>query len=91
MFKLFLSTCLIHSIIKKLEPSFSNTKRPWNNFEFLKSFISDNSQSIYFMNCTIFLTLNCIFFPANEEATLITKQPIIFQGLFKVTNQIAEK
>ena len=37
-----------------------------------------------------FLNLNCIFFPANE-ATLITKQPIRFQGLFKVTNQIAEK
>ena len=43
------------------------------------------------MNCTIFLTWNCIFFPANEEATLITKQPIRFQGLFKVTNQIAGK
>ena len=37
-----------------------------------------------------FLNLNCIFFPAHE-ATLITKQPIRFQGLFKVTNQIAEK
>ena len=34
--------------------------------------------------------LNRIFFPANE-ATLTTKQPIKFQGLFKVTNQIAGK
>ena len=38
-----------------------------------------------------FFALNCIFFPANEEATLKTKQPIRFQGLFKVTNQIAGK
>ena len=55
MFNLFLSTCLIHSIIKKLEPSFSNTKRPWNNFEFLKSFISDNSQSIITLELHIHL------------------------------------
>ena len=32
--------------------------------------------------------LNRIFFPAKEEATLKTKQPTRFQGLFKVTNQI---
>ena len=38
-----------------------------------------------------FFALNWIFFPANEEATLNTKQPIRFQGLFKVTNQIAVK
>ena len=38
-----------------------------------------------------FFALNCIFFPANEEATLKTKQPIRFQGLFKVTDQIAGK
>ena len=38
-----------------------------------------------------FFALNCIFFPANEEATLKTKQPIRLQGLFKVTNQIAGK
>ena len=38
-----------------------------------------------------FSALNCIFSPANEEATLKTKQPIRFQGLFKVTNQIAGK
>ena len=38
-----------------------------------------------------FFALNCIFFPANEEATLKTKQPIRLQGLFKVTNQIARK
>ena len=38
-----------------------------------------------------FFALNCIFFPANEEATLTTKKPIRFQGLFKVTNQIAGK
>ena len=43
-----------------------------------------------FMNRTIF-ALNHIFFPANEQATLKTKQPIRFQGLFKVTNQIAGK
>ena len=30
-------------------------------------------------------------FRANEEATLKTKKPIKFQGLFKVTNQIAGK
>ena len=35
--------------------------------------------------------LNHIFFPANEQATLKTKQPIRFQGLFKVTNKIARK
>ena len=34
--------------------------------------------------------LNRIFFPANEEAKLKTKQPSRFQGLFKVTDQIAE-
>ena len=39
----------------------------------------------------LFFALNRIFSPANEEATLKTKQPIIFQGLFKVTNQIAVK
>ena len=33
--------------------------------------------------------LNCIFFPANKEATLKTKQPIRFQGLFEVIYQIA--
>ena len=38
-----------------------------------------------------FFALNRIFFPANEEATLKTKQPIRIQGLFKVTNQIAGK
>ena len=46
---------------------------------------------IGFTNHTIFFALNCIFFPANEEATLKTKQPITLQGLFKVTNQIAGK
>ena len=40
---------------------------------------------------TPLFALNCIFFPANEKATLKTKQPIRFQGLFKVTNQIAGK
>ena len=38
-----------------------------------------------------FFTLNRIFFPANEKVTLNTKQPIGFQGLFIVTNQIAVK
>ena len=38
-----------------------------------------------------FFALNRIFFPANEVATLKTKQPIRFQGLFKVTRQIAGK
>ena len=33
----------------------------------------------------------CIFFAANEEATLKTKQPSRFQSLFKITDQIAEK
>ena len=35
-----------------------------------------------------FFALNRIFFPAKEEATLKTKQPTRFQGLYKVTNQI---
>ena len=43
-----------------------------------------------FTNRTIF-ALNRIFFSANEEATLKTKQPIRFQGLFKVKNEIAGK
>ena len=38
-----------------------------------------------------FFALNGIFFPGNEEATLKTKRPIRSQGLFKVTDQIAEK
>ena len=38
-----------------------------------------------------FLALNRIFFAANEEATPKTKQPVRFQGLFKVTSQIAGK
>ena len=38
-----------------------------------------------------FFALNRIFFPANEEATLKMKQPIRYQGLFKLTNQIAGK
>ena len=38
-----------------------------------------------------FLALNRIFFAANEEATPKTKQPFRFQGLFKVTSQIAGK
>ena len=42
-----------------------------------------------FTNRTIF-ALNRIFFPANEEATLKTKQPIRFQGFFKVTDQLQE-
>ena len=37
-----------------------------------------------------FFALNRIFFPAHE-ATLKTKQPIRFQGFFKVINQIAIK
>ena len=45
--------------------------------------------SIYSRIATFF-ALNRIFFPANE-ATLKTKQPIRFQGFFKVTNQIARK
>ena len=40
---------------------------------------------------TPFFVLNHIFFPANEEATLKTKQPIRFQGLLKITNPIAGK
>ena len=38
-----------------------------------------------------FFALNHIFFPANGQASLKSKQPIRFQGLFKVTNQIAGK
>ena len=38
-----------------------------------------------------YFALNCIIFPANEEATLETKKPIRFQGLYKVTNLIAGK
>ena len=40
---------------------------------------------------TPFFVLNHIFFPANEEVTLKTKQPIRFQGLLKIINQIAGK
>ena len=43
-----------------------------------------------FTNRTFF-ALNHIIFLANEEATLKTKQPIRFQGLYKVTNLIAGK
>ena len=39
----------------------------------------------------VFFALNRIIFPANDEATLKTKQPIKFQSLFKVTNVIAGK
>ena len=46
--------------------------------------------AIYSWITPIFV-LNHIFFPANEEATLKTKQPIRFQGLLKITNQIAGK
>ena len=34
-----------------------------------------------------FFALKRIFFPANAQATLKTKQAIRFQGLFKVNNQ----
>ena len=44
-----------------------------------------------FTNRTIFCFKLRFIFPANEEATLKTKQPIRFQGLFKVTNVIAGK
>ena len=44
-----------------------------------------------YSSITQFFVLNHIFFPANEEATLKTKQPIRFQGLLKITNQIAGK
>ena len=44
-----------------------------------------------FERITPFFALIRIYFPANEEAALKTKQPIRFQGLFKVTNQIAGK
>ena len=51
----------------------------------------DSNWCDLFTNRTIFFALTRIFFPANEEATLETKQPIRFQGSFKVTNQIAGK
>ena len=38
-----------------------------------------------------FFALNRIFFPGNGETTLKTKRLIRFQGLFKVTDQIAGK
>ena len=43
-----------------------------------------------FTNRTIFCFKSHLF-PSHKEATLKTKQPIRFQGLFKVTNQIAGK
>ena len=43
-----------------------------------------------FTNRTIFCSKSHLFL-ANEKVTLKTKQPIRFQGLFKVTNQIAGK
>ena len=42
------------------------------------------------MNCTIFC-FKLHLSPANEEATIKIKQPIKFQALFKVPNQIAGK
>ena len=42
---------------------------------------------IYSWSTSIFC-LNHIFFPANEEATIKTKQPIRFQGLFKVNERV---
>ena len=53
--------------------------------------IGSNSEVQFIHKSHHFFALNCIFFPANEEATLKTKQPIRLQGLFKVTNQIAGK
>ena len=47
--------------------------------------------SAIYSRIALFFALNRIFFPANREATLKTKQPIRFQGLFKVTHQIAGK
>ena len=44
-----------------------------------------------YLQITPFFALNCIFFPANKEATLKTKQTTRFQGLFKLTDQIAGK
>ena len=38
-----------------------------------------------------FFALNRIFFLANAQATLKTKQAIRFQSLFKITNQISGK
>ena len=43
------------------------------------------------LRIALFFALNHILFPANKEATLNIKQWIRFPGLFKVTNQIAEK
>ena len=38
-----------------------------------------------------FFALNRIFCPANDKVTLKIKQPIRFQGLFKLINKIAGK
>ena len=50
--------------------------------------ISSNQLST---NHTIFCFKLHLFFPANEEGSVKTQQPIRFQGLFKVTNQITGK
>ena len=47
--------------------------------------------SAIYSRIALFFALNRIFFPANRKATLKTKQPMRFQGLFKVTHQIAGK
>ena len=44
-----------------------------------------------FTNRTFFCFKSHLFSPGNGEATLRTKRLIRFQGLFKVTDQIAEK
>ena len=46
---------------------------------------------VIYLWITPFFALNGIFFLANEEATLKTKQPIRFQRFFKVSNQIVRK
>ena len=49
-----------------------------------------SQQCDLFPNCTIF-ALNRTISLANKNGELLTKQPIRFQGLFKVSNQIARK
>ena len=46
---------------------------------------------VIYLWITPFFASNGIFFLANEEAALKTKQPIRFQRFFKVTNQIVRK
>ena len=72
--------------------SFQFTLHNWKeNFRVYYTHFEITGGPCNLIGTTPFFVLNHILFPANEEATLKTKQPIRFQGLLKITNQIAGK